>query len=89
MGDLIGYGLVYKSGLAFFLTAITKKLAIYSTVQYSTPVLNICKFLTLVLTWSQTCDICPSCVFVSIGLVQWFGVVVDILFFYGLVPCGC
>ena len=49
MGDLIGYGLVYKSGLAFFLTAKTKKLAIYSTVQYSTPVLYICKILTLVL----------------------------------------
>ena len=55
--------MVYKSGLAFFLTAKTKKLAICSTVQYSTPVLNICKILTLVLTWSQTCDICPSCVF--------------------------
>ena len=41
--------MVYKSGLAFFLTAKTKKLAICSTVQYSTPVLNICKILTLVL----------------------------------------
>ena len=49
MGDLIEYGLVYKSGLAFFLTAITKKLAICSTVQYSTPVLYIYKILTLVL----------------------------------------
>ena len=36
MGELPGYGLVYKSGLGFFLTAKTKKLAIYSTVQYST-----------------------------------------------------
>ena len=54
-GDHIGYGLVYKSGLAFFLTAITKKLAIYSTVQYSTPVLNICKILTLVLSVGLEC----------------------------------
>ena len=36
MGELPGYGLVYKSGLGFFLIAKTKKLAIYSTVQYST-----------------------------------------------------
>ena len=40
--------LIYKSGLTFFITAKTKKLVIYSTVQYSTPVLNFCKFLTLV-----------------------------------------
>ena len=49
MDDLVRVILVYKSGLAFFLTAKTKKLAIYSTVQYSTPVLNFCTFLTLVL----------------------------------------
>ena len=36
MGVLVRVILVYKSGLAFFLTAKTKKLAIYSTVQCST-----------------------------------------------------
>mgnify|MGYP003334527213 CR=1 FL=1 len=36
MGGLVRVILVYKSGLAFFLTAKTKKLAIYSTVQCST-----------------------------------------------------
>ena len=35
--------LIYKSGLTFFITAKTKKLAIYSM-----SVLNFCKFLTLV-----------------------------------------
>ena len=50
-GVLVRVILVYKSGLAFFLTAKTKKLAIYSTVQ---PVLNICKFLILVLDNLQT-----------------------------------
>ena len=48
-GGLVRVILVYKSGLAFFLTAKTKKLAIYSTVQYSTLFYNIANFLTLVL----------------------------------------
>jgi len=51
MGVLVRVLLPIKSGLVFFLTAKTKKLAIYSTVQ---PVLNICKFLTLVLDDLQT-----------------------------------
>ena len=51
MGVLVRVILVSKSCLAFFLTAKTKKLAIYSTVQ---PVLNICKFLILVLDDLQT-----------------------------------
>ena len=47
MGDLVRVILVYKSGLVFFLTVQTKKLGCTGYMLYA--VLNICKFLTLVL----------------------------------------
>ena len=45
-GVLVRVILVYKSGLTFFLTAKTEKLAIYSTVHY---MLYSCKFRTMIL----------------------------------------